>query len=191
VRLSSLFSSSASLIIPKIIPIVVLPFVAGAVSGRSLPAQVPAGKIVYVSSGKLFSGAPGWDAAEARFTVVVDSVHGAEKKLDDSLATLLTAFGRDESGLSPDARLARRQELDRLHTAFAKQKDLMEGGMQERRAALLDPISERVKAVLARFRKEKGYAMILDLDSGSILDASPALDVTDQVIALMKTTAAK
>jgi len=158
-------------------------------SASPLAAQVPSRTIVYVSSGKLFSGAPGWDAAEARFTVVVDSVHAAEKKLDDSLATLLTTFGRDESSLSADARLARRQELDRLHTAFGRQKDLMEGGMQERRAALLDPISEKVKAVLARFRKEKGYAMILDLDSGAILDASPGLDVTDQVIALMTTTA--
>jgi len=157
----------------------------------SLAAQAASGKIVYVSSGKLFSGAPGWDAAEARFTVVVDSVHAAEKRLDDSMTTMLTSFGRDEAGLSPDARLARRQDLDRVHTAFAKQKDLMEGGMQERRAALLDPISEKVKAVLARFRKERGYAMILDLDSGSILDASPALDVTDQVIALMKPAAAK
>jgi Skp family chaperone for outer membrane proteins len=156
-----------------------------------LGAQAPSGRIVYVSSGKLFSGAPGWDAAEARFTVVVDSVHAAEKKLDDSMSTMLTSFGRDEAGLSPDARLARRQELDRVHTAFGKQKDLMEGGMQERRAALLDPISEKVKAVLARVRREKGYAMILDLDSGSILDASPALDITDQVIAMLKTSGPK
>jgi Skp family chaperone for outer membrane proteins len=170
-------------------------WISGAIVGGAclLPAlgaaQSPAPKTVYVSSQRLFAAAPGWDQAESQFTHIVDSVHTEEKRLDDSMATLLTAYGRDEATMGADARVARRKDIERQHTAFNQRRDEMEGAVAEKRAALLDPISEHVRAMLARVRKMKGYAMILDMDAGSILAADSTLDITDQVVAELKTIA--
>jgi Skp family chaperone for outer membrane proteins len=158
----------------------------------ALAAQAPAPKpTVYVSSQRLFAAAPGWDAAEAQYTHIVDSVHTIDQKMEDSLATLLTAYGRDEAAMTAVQRKTRRESIEAQHKAFDKRRDDLDAEVAARRAAILDPISDRVKTLLARVRDEKGYGMILDLDAGTILAADSTLDVTDVVIAEMKTLATR
>jgi Skp family chaperone for outer membrane proteins len=156
-----------------------------AITLLSAPA-LAAQQTVYVSSQRVFAAAPGWDAAEAQYTRIVDSVHTVEQKMDDSLATLLNGYSRDEAAMTPAARTARRKAIEAQHTDFAKHRDSLDLDVQQRRAAMLDPISDRVKALLARVRREKGYGVILDMDAGTILAADSTLDVTDAVIAEMK-----
>jgi outer membrane protein len=153
--------------------------------------QTPAAKTVYVSSQRLFSATPGWEAAEAQFTRIVDSVHAVEKRMDDSLSALLTTYGRDEMTMAADVRVARRKEIEQQHAAFGARRDKMDLELQDRRSELLDPLTARVHTLLADVRRRKGYGMILDLDSGAVLAADSSLDITDQVIAELRTTAAR
>jgi Skp family chaperone for outer membrane proteins len=167
--------------------------VIGCVLGPWVGAQTPAprGKTVYLSSQRVFAAAPGWAQAEAEFTRVVDSVHTVEQRMDDSMATLLTALGRDEGSLTPEARTARRQAIERQHVAFGQRRDQLETQVQVRRGVILDPITARVRTMLARIRTAKGYGVVLDMDSGAIIAADSTLDVTDAVIAELKTIATK
>jgi Skp family chaperone for outer membrane proteins len=144
------------------------------------------GKIVFVSSGRIFEGAPGWQKAEDQFTRGYDSVHVVERRMNDSLNVLLEAYAGDEPTLAADARATRRSAIERQRGIYQQRGEQMEKAVQARRSIVMDSITTRVRSALAQLRRAKGYAAILDFDAGGIIAADPSRDVTSEVIAAMK-----
>jgi outer membrane protein len=60
---------------------------------------------------------------------------------------------------------------------------------QQRQNELMAPIMEQVKKVLDDIRLEDGYAMIITGDPNLILSYDKNLDITDRVVARLKTVA--
>jgi len=60
---------------------------------------------------------------------------------------------------------------------------------QQRQNELMAPIMEQVKKVLDDIRAEDGYSMIITGDPNLILSYDKNLDITDRVVARLKTVA--
>ena len=62
--------------------------------------------------------------------------------------------------------------------------------MQKRERELMRPLMERIKKTIDTIRAEEGYAMIFDAGSnaGVVVAADKSLDITDRVLARLKTT---
>jgi outer membrane protein len=161
-----------------------LTMTAGAASAQT------ATKIAFVNSQKIIAEAPG--ASEVRTTIEREmNKHRADLALaDDSLKNMISAYEKKQLVLSTDARKKEEDAIRGRQAALQNRAESLESQMQKRQSELVKPIMDRINAVLQDVRKEGGYAFILDAAAGSIVSADPTLDLTDAVLARLKTTAA-
>ena len=70
--------------------------------------------------------------------------------------------------------------------ALQQRTQELEVQFQQRQAELLQPVMDRVTAVIEELRVEGNFAMILDRASQVILAADPALELTQEVLARLQ-----
>jgi outer membrane protein len=152
-------------------------------------AQTAGGKIGFVNSQKIIAEAPG--AVEVRTTIEREmNKHRADLALaDDSLKNMITAYEKKQLVLSTDARKKEEDAIRARQSALQTRAEALETQMQKRQSELVKPIMDRINTVLQDLRKEGNYTLIFDAAAGSIVAADPASDLTDTVLARLKTTA--
>ena len=110
--------------------------------------------------------------------------------MSDSLNAMFTSYQKQEPTLTATQKETRQKGLrDLQHQLQEKQQQLTQQA-QQRQAELMAPIMEQVKKVLDDIRTEDGYAMIMTGDPQLILSYDKNLDITDRVVARLKTIAA-
>lgn len=169
-----------------------------ATAQTTAPATPPAttlpsatvGKIAYINSQKVVAEAPG--AAEARTTIEREmNKHQADLALAaDSIKNIIADFQKRQLALSNDARDKQEGDIRARQQSLQGRADALETQMQKRQADLVKPIMDRINVVLTDLREKNGYVMIFDVSAGSVVAADPSLDLTDTVLARLKTMAA-
>lgn len=181
-------------------------------------AQTAAAKIGYINSQRILAEAPTAVQArqqiERELAPAVDSLQPVETQLEQLQTELETMLAegqrysqdleRQRSTLTADARTQREQELQQRREAFAaKQAEYQQilMGYQERRTTvqqraqqreeeLMAPVMRRISEVLEQVRTEGDFAVIFDVAGGTMLVAAdPSLDLSDQVLARLRTPA--
>ncbi|HJQ20176.1 MAG TPA: OmpH family outer membrane protein [Gemmatimonadaceae bacterium] len=159
-------------------------------SGAS--AQQAAGKIAYVNPQALFENAPGRAVAESTFRKETESYRAELSRLNEALNKAVQDYQKAEPTLTAAQKETRQRALQAKQDSLqARQQDL-EGQANRRQNELMAPIMEQVHKVLEDIRAEDGYAMILSSEPGSspILAADKNLDITERVVARLRTIAA-
>ena len=168
------------------------------VAAGAIPAvaQQPAGpatlKVAYVNTQAIFQAAPGRAEAEAQFERETNTFREQVKRMDDSLNTLVSDYQKSAARLDTATRARREAAIRTKQDEYRQRASSLEEQLNQRRDALLQPIMERIRQALDQIRTEDGYAMILNNDpQGSlIVSADKNLDVTERVVARLKTLAA-
>lgn len=151
-------------------------------------------KIAYVNTQALMEAAPGRAEAEATLQKESDSFKSQLQKMQDSLNNLIAAYQKAEPTLSATAKDTRQKAIQTLETDLQAKNLQLQQQFAQRQNELFAPITETVKKVLDDIRAEDGYALILANDPGQsqILSADKNLDITERVVARLRTaTAAK
>lgn len=145
------------------------------------------GKIAYINSQKVVAEAPG--AAEARTTIEREmNKHQADLALtEDSIKNIIADFQKRQLALSKDARDKQEAAIRARQQGLQARAEALEQQMQKRQQDLVKPIMERINTVLMDIRAKNGYVMIFDVSAGSVVAADPAFDLTDTVLARLKT----
>jgi outer membrane protein len=165
-----------------------------AVARGTAVAQQPAApagplKIAYVNSRQLLESAPGRTEAEAQFEKETIGFRSQVQRMSDSLQALVGAYERAQATLTPTQRTTRENALRQLQGEFQQRMQVMEQQAGQRQQELMAPIMDQINKVIQDIRAEGGYAMIFD--SGAqvplIVSADKALDLTDAVLAKLKT----
>jgi outer membrane protein len=146
-------------------------------------------RIGYVNSQKIIAQAPGRAEAESQFKREMDAYKLEVKSLGDSLNTMVAEYNKAESTLSPAAKEGKQKEIRGKESAYQARVRQLEQKAQQREAELVRPIMEQINKTIEQVRAEEGYAMILDAGSsaGVVVAADSSLDLTDKVIARLKT----
>ena len=153
-------------------------------------AQSASGKIAYINTDVVLQAAPGRAEAESTFQRETEGYRSQLQKLGDSIQTMITAYQKAEPALTATQKDTRTKAIRALQEqAQTTQQDLQQKAAQ-RENELMAPIMERVKKVLDDIRQEDGYAMIIAADPSIILSADKNLDITDRVVARLKTLSA-
>jgi len=161
---------------------------------RTAPAQQPAQssfRIAFVNTNVLLDNAPGRVEAESTFAKETRSYGDQLKKMSDSLNTLFTSYQKAEPSLTAVQRETRQRTLRDLQEQFQGRQQQLSQQAQQRQNELMAPIMEQVKKVLDDIRTEDGYSMIINGDPNLILAYDKNLDITDRVVARLKTLAAR
>ena len=154
-----------------------------------LAAQAGGPKIVYVNSQKIIAQAPGRADAEAQFQKEMDQYKAQVQKMGDSLQTMVADYQKAEPTLTAAQKETRQKAMRDLQSALQDKNQQLSQQAQQRQNELMAPIMEQVKKVLDDIRTEDGYAMIITGDPNLILSYDKNLDITDRVVARLRTVA--
>lgn len=168
--------------------------VALAIAGSGAAAQNSSSTrlIAYVNPQALFEAAPGRADAEAQFRKETEGYRGELSKLSDALNQAVSDFQKAEPKLTPADKERRQRALQAKEDSLRARQQELEQSASRRQNELMAPIMEQVRKVLEDIRAEDGYAVILSSEPGAspILAADKNLDITERVVARLRTTAA-
>lgn len=155
-------------------------------------AQQPAQRFAYVNPQALFDNAPGRAEAEAAFRKETDAYRTELTKMNDDLNKLLADYQKAEPTLTPEQKDSRQRAIAAKEDSLRARQQELEQQAGQRQNELMAPIMESVRKVLEDIRAEEGYSIIFSSEPGAspILAADKNLDITDRVVARLRTLAA-
>lgn len=162
------------------------------VVASSVAAQPPAGRIAYVNPQALFAAAPGRAEAQAMYQREAEAYRAELTKLSDALTAMVSDYQKNESKLLATDKAKRQAAISAKEDSLRQRQAELEQVANDRQNQLMAPIMETVRKVLEDIRAEDGYALILSSEPGAspILAADKNLDITERVVARLKTVAA-
>ena len=163
-----------------------LGFSIGAQAQSSTTSQF---RIAFVNTAILLDNAPGRSQAESTYARETRGYTDQLKKMNDSLNTLFTAYQKAEPTLTAAQKETRQKAMRDLQTSLQDKQQQLSQQAQQRQNELMAPIMEQVKKVLDDIRTEDGYSMIITGDPNLILSYDKNLDITDRVVARLRTVA--
>lgn len=145
-------------------------------------------KVAYVAAQPVLAQTPGYAAAESIWTKEFDGYKTEIAKLTDSMNKDAAKFEESSAMLSPTNREAGRKKLEAQQAALEARQQELSQRAQGRRQELLDPIEQRVTAVIEGLRAENNITMIFDVSTqgSNILTADKACDLTQKVVDRLK-----
>ena len=160
--------------------------------GGTLAAQGQPAKFAYVNPQALFENAPGRRQAESTFTKEAEAFRAELNRMSDALQTMIAAYQKAEPTLTAAQKEQRQRAIGFKEDSLRGRQQQLEQQASLRQNELMAPIMESVRKVLEDIRQEDGYAMIFSSEPGAspILAADKNLDITDRVVARLRTMAA-
>jgi outer membrane protein len=161
------------------------------VSGVAAAQQAPT-RIAYVNPQALFESAPGRTEAEATFRRETENYRAELSRMSDALNKLVADYQKEEAKLAAPDKERRQRAIQAKEDTLRTRQQQLEQQAGQRQNELMAPIMEAVRKVLEDIRAEDGYALILSSEPGSspILAADKNLDITERVVARLKTISA-
>lgn len=149
-------------------------------------------KLGYINSELVLQQAPGRAALEAQLKKQMEPMEKRMAVMQDSMEAMFAAYQKEQPALAPAVRTQREEALAKKQTAFRTEAESLQQKASEARETISRPLMEMFNRVLNEVRAEDGYAFIFDVASSAqvIVAADKNLDVTEKVIARMRTAAA-
>ena len=175
--------------IARVAPVALALMLAGATVGHAQAGT----KVAYVNTAALLQNAPGREAAEATLQRESQGFQAQLQKMSDSLNAMITKYTKAEPTLSATAKETQTKAIQALETDLQAKQLQLQQQFAARQNELMAPIREQVIKVLDDIRAEDGYAIIFanDPQQSVILSADKNLDITDRVVARLRTVAAR
>lgn len=147
-------------------------------------AQQGPTKIGYINSQVVLRQTPGYAAAESTWSRELEGFRAEVAQLQATLDSAASAFEQSSVMLSPTQRDARRQELEAKQTELEQRSQALQQRAATRERELIEPIRQRIDAVIDGVRTEGNYAIIFDLAApgATIVSVDESLDLTSQVV---------
>ena len=150
-------------------------------------------KFAYIDSRAILAQAPGRAEAEAQFQKEMSSYQQQVQKMGDSLNTMMAAYTKAELTLSPSAKEARQKTIRDKEAAYQERVQGLQEQAQQRQGELMGPIMQLINTAISDVRAQDGYSFIFDVGAqgGVVVAADTTLNITDKVLARLKTISAR
>ncbi|HEY7461613.1 MAG TPA: OmpH family outer membrane protein [Gemmatimonadota bacterium] len=155
-------------------------------------AQQPQ-KLGFVDSNKIIEATPGVSEAKANYEKQAEAWRAELVSKQKELNDLQEEYKKQVAILSPDKKTEKEQAI------LAKQKEAQDyfqakfgpqGEASVKEKELLRPIYDRINKAIEEVRADEGYALIFDVQAGALAAGDPSLDLTDKVVAKLKSEGA-
>lgn len=156
-------------------------------------AQTIAGcKVAYVNGQTVLMQTPGYMQADSIWKREMQVYQTEIVQMQNALQTAAAKFEETSVMLSATNRAAERKKLGDQQDALERRQDEIATKAAERRQQLVEPIEQRITAVIEGIRAENNCAMIFDVgvQANAILAADKSLDLTAKVIERLRGAAA-
>jgi outer membrane protein len=147
-------------------------------------------KIGYIDSQQILNQDPGAQEAQEQFEADLARYRAEVDQIGQELQDLISRYEQQQSMLSEEARSNRQEEIRLKQTQYQQRISELEHQAGMRQAELVEPVMERINAVIEDIRADGGYSMIFDVAAQGIIAADPALDLTAEVVRRLQAGAA-
>ena len=149
----------------------------------SAQGQAPS-KVGYVAVQAVLQRTPGYAQADSIWTQENVGYQRELQQLQAQMDSATAAFEQQSVMLSPSNRAAEQKKLQDLATQLNERVNQLRQRASDRQRELLDPIEQRVMAVIEGLRAEGNFAIVFDVSAqgSSIVAADKALDLTQLAI---------
>lgn len=161
--------------IPFALPALALLLGAGAVEAQTL-------KIGFINSQQILAGSADAAAAQQRFDEEMQGYQAEVQQLEEELSGMQQRLQQQQLTLSPEARTNREQQLQTKLQEYQTRTNQLQQLADQRRAELIQPVMDKITAIIEAIREEGQYSLILDVAAGSIISADSTLDLTPEVM---------
>jgi len=139
-------------------------------------------KMGYIDANEILRESTEAQAAQAQFDREMAQFQSQVQSMGEELQTMLAAYQQQAGTMSEEARTARETEITQKQQEYETRAQTLETEAAQRRAALVEPVMERINTIIEAVRTEGAYTLIFDIAAGAILAADPALDLTPEVL---------
>jgi outer membrane protein len=162
--------------------------VAGPLAAQVNPAPVSGFRLGYLDSSKLLAETPGASEIQATLTKEMAGFQAQADAMQDSAAAMNADFQQKSLVMSVDAKAKRQGEINQKLQSFQLRSQQLNEQARLRQQQLMEPLMAKVEAAIGEVRKAEGMAIIFDKAApGFIVSADTTLDITNKVIAKLKT----
>lgn len=120
--------------------------------------------------------------AKTDLEFLVKSKQGAIDEKGKSIEKLKADFDKQAAILSPEARKAKEEELERLVREYQRIVQDSQAEIKKKETELMGSILGEVRELVAKLAQEEDYTLVLENMSGVVLYFSKAVDITDKVV---------
>ena len=147
--------------------------------------------VAWVNTGIIMQQTPGFAQAESTFAREFQGYQSELARLQTQMDSAVSEFDRSSLVLSPTAREQREQELRDYQQDMSNRAQQLQLQAQRRERELMQPIEERVSAVIEGLRAERNIGLVFDVADGasSIVAADRSLDLTPTVVQRLRASA--
>ena len=160
---------------PFLVATMIFIFAGGALQAQTL-------KIGYINSQQILASSTEATAAQEQFGQEMEAYQAEITGLEEELNGMSQRLEQQALTLSPEARQNREQQLQSGIQELQQRAAQLEQLAAQRRAELLQPVMDKITAVIEALREEGQYSLILDLGAGAIISADTTLALSQQVI---------
>lgn len=147
-------------------------------------------KIGYIDSQQILDQDPSAQAAQEQFEADLARYRAEVDQIGQDLQQLIDQYSQQEAMLSETAKTNRQEEIRLKQTQYQQRISELEQQAGARQAELVQPVMERINAVIEDIRADGAYSMIFDVAAQGIIAADPTLDLTAEVIRRLQAGAA-
>lgn len=139
-------------------------------------------QIAYINSERIVQEAPGAQEARQQLEEDLSAYRTEVQQMGEELQQRIQQFEQQQMTLSEQARAEREEEIQQQQMEYQQRIQQLEQQAAQRQQELVQPIMNRINAVIEDIRREGGYTMIFDASTQGIIAADPGLDLTAEVI---------
>jgi outer membrane protein len=163
----------------------------GLAAAASPAAAQTAPKVGYVDVASVMEQVPGRAEAQASFEREAQGIQAELRRMQDSLQTAVEAYQKEQASLTAAVRTTRERSLQERQQGYQQRAQQLQQRGAAREQELVDRFEKIVRDAINDVRTTEGYTMIFAFGPNSaLLSADKSLDVTDRVLARMRTLAA-
>jgi outer membrane protein len=147
-------------------------------------------KLGFIDSQAILNQDPGALQAQQQFEADMVRYRAEVDQLGQELQSLIALYEQQEAMLSEEAKANRQEEIRLKQSQYQERISELEQQAGQRQAELVQPVMERINAVIEDIRGDGNYSMIFDVAAQAIIAADPALDLTAEVVRRLQAGAA-
>jgi len=147
-------------------------------------------KLGYIDSQAILNQDPGARQAQQQFESDMTRYRAEVDQLGQELQDLIGRYEQQEAMLSEEAKANRQEEIRLKQSQYQQRIADLEQQAGVRQAELVEPVMERINAVIEDIRADGAYSIIFDVAAQGIIAADPVLDLTAEVVRRLQAGAA-
>jgi outer membrane protein len=148
-------------------------------------------KIGYIDSQAILDQDPAAQEAQAQFEEDLSRYRAEVQQMGEELQQLISQYEQQEAMLSEEAKANRQEEIRMKQGEYQSRTQALDQQAMQRQAELVEPVMERINAVIETIRTEGSYSLIFDVAAQGIISADPSLDLTAEVVRRLQAASAQ